>query len=701
MTESDNRLLDAALKYAKRGWAVFPLNGKKPFKGTHGFKDATLDAKQIRRWWKQWPEANVGIACNSKRGPIVVDLDGITGLAFMNELGLPDTRIATTGKKTKQHLYYDAPLDDVSIGRHIRPFGKDITLDILGNGGYVVAPPSLHPETGRRYQWVSKTSLERFPEILIEKLKEKDKSHQSAAPLPAKIGEGERDNLLTSLAGSMRRRGASESAILAALREENETRVDPPLPDADLKRIAKSIARKDPVIAREHLTDLGNARRFIMRYEDQVRAIVAQRRPWMMWDNARWQPDVTGEIERFAKHTVRAIYSEAARIENEEKREDVIKHASKSESAGKIRAMLELASTEPEISTTPAMLDANPWLFNVSNGTIDLRTGDIRPHRRADLITKISPVVYDPKAQAPRWEKFMLEIMNNDKELVGFLQRAVGYALTGDIREECLFFCYGQGLNGKSTFLETLRALFGEYARQSDFSSFLSSRGEGPRNDIARLHGARLVTASEADAERGFDARIIKLLTSSDTIVARKLYEEATEFKSQHKLFLAANHKPIVKEQTKGFWRRIHLVPFTQIFDKGQRDKRLAKKLVKELPGILNWAIEGCTLWRGEGLKAPTAVRQATKSYREENDILGEFLAHACKLNPEAWTSSPNLYRAFTDWWTATRGPRSQPVSMGWFSRLLSERPEFTPKKRAHVRGWHGIEVKLNFRNDQ
>jgi putative DNA primase/helicase len=697
--------LAAALRYAGRGWRVFPLHGKKPY-FTGGFHKATTDRKQIRKWWRKWPTANVGIACDSQHGPIVVDVDGPSGLKLVEDLDLEETREASTGKKTKIHLYYAPTLDSTKIKRSLRPFkatnknkGKNgkIEIDILGDGGYVVAPPSVHPDTGRKYKWDFKTSLAVFPEELLEMLK-KAKKFTAAEPLPKKINEGERDNLLTSLAGTMRRRGASESAILAALREENETRVVPPLPDKDLRRIAKSIAKNEPAINKEHLTDLGNARRFIIMYEDKVRSVMANRRPWLLWDTQRWTPDVTGEVERMAKQVVRRIYYEAGQIHDEEERDNVLKHAARSESAPRIRAMLELAATEPELSTTTPMLDGNVWLFNVQNGTIDLRTGKMKPHDKNDLITKLAPVEFDPDATAPLWDKFLREVMQEDDELIDFLQRAVGYSLTGDTREQCLFFCYGQGSNGKSTFLETLRALFGEYARQSDFSTFLSSRGEGPRNDLARMHGARLVTASEADTERGFDARIIKLLTGDDTIVARKLYEELTEFRPQHKMFLAANHKPIVKEQTEGFWRRIRLIPFMAVFTKERRDKRLAKKLIKELPGILNWALEGCMMWRKEGLLVPKSVAKATHTYRDENDILGDFIGHACVIDPDGWTSSPELYRAFTDWWTDTRGPRSQPISMGWFSRLLSERPEFAAKKRKHLRGWKGLSLKLNSR---
>lgn len=683
----------AALAYARRGWAVLPLNGKRPYLGTHGLSEATTDVTQIRRWWKRWPDANVGIACSSEHGPIVLDVDGPSGARLVDVLLLPTTRAAKTGSG-KMHYYFDPLEDRTPVPRTIKVKrdGLKYDLDVLGDGGYVIAPPSVNPETGRPYRWANKARLASLPRVVLQLVHvSRNGSKAPAAPLPPIVHEGERDTLLTSLAGSMRRRGASEDAILAALREENATRVVPPLEDRQLKKIAKSIASKAPAGHGENLTDLGNARRFVAQHREVVRSSGSGRAPWRIWDGTRWVPDETGEVERLAKATVRSLYAEASQAADGDVAESILKHAAKSESAARLRGLLELAATEPELVVTPDMFDADPWLFNVENGTIDLRTGTIRPHRKEDLITKLAPIEYSPSATCPRWEKFLVEVMAGDDELVEFLRRAIGYAMTGDTREQCLFFCYGQGANGKSTFLEVARALFGGYAQQADFGSFMARTGDGPRNDLARMRGARLVTASEAPSDKGFDEATLKRLTGDDAIVARRLYEEFFEFRPQHKIFLAANHKPIVKEQTVAFWRRMRLIPFTVIFPPEKRDKYLTSKLHAELPGILNWALAGCKAWREEGLNEPKAVRLATKSYREENDVLGEFFAACCSLKPTGWVSTPELYRAFTQWWLETRGPRSTPISMGWFGRMLGERPELVPTKHRQTRGWSGV----------
>lgn len=688
-----NECLRSALGLARRGWAVFPLNGKVPFRGSHGHRDATVDTDVIRDWWRRRPNANVGIACNSTSGPIIVDIDGPLGEREVKRLGLPATRMATSGRPNRRHLYFNPPEDETQVSRTIkvRP-----DLDVLGDGGYVIAPPSLRLN-GKRYRWLNDLDLAPLPSVIVKmvqmKRQEQGKNALSAPPLPEILPEGQRDDMLTSLAGSMRRRGASEESILAALRQENEDKCVPPLPDAQLRKIAKSIARKPPAGYDEHYTDLGNARRFILQHQDDVRNVRIWRRPWLLWDGTRWTPDLTGEVERMGKATVRRLYQEAAHVSDEDLRNKLLKHAQQSESSASLSNMLALAATEPEVALPAEAFDNDTNLFNVENGTLDLNTGKLHAHRREDLITKLAEVEYQPKAEAPRWDRFMREITKGDDELVKFLQRAVGYSLTGDTREQCLFFCYGQGGNGKSTFLETIRLLMGDYGQQADFTTFLAKRSDGPRNDLARMRGARLVTAVEAHGDRNFDETVIKQLTGSDTITARKLYEELFEFKPMHKIFLAANHKPIVKEQTEAFWRRMKLIPFLATFskEKHNRNDKLGKILEKELSGILNWALEGTRMWRTEGLGSCKAVERATASYREENDVLGEFFAARCQLIDTGWSSTSDLYRSFSEWWLETRGPRVPPFAPGWFGRLLSERSELRPLKQQRVRGWRGI----------
>jgi putative DNA primase/helicase len=698
-----NSLLKAALRYANRyGWRVFPLDGKEPrVKG--GFRSATTDERTIRKWWKKWPDANIGIACDSEHGPIVVDLDEpkgdeISGFKFLKRLELPREGLVTRSAISREgrlHLYFLPMRNDTRLKRMIRPFthkGKKVAIDILGDGGYVVAPPSIHPDTEEPYRWESKIDMAPFPPRLFRFMQKKN-IKQIAPPLPTIIREGERDQLLTSLAGTMRRRGASPRAILEALRIENASRVRPPLSDDQLQKIAKSIGSKDPETEKENLTDLGNVRRFVAQHHERLRAILSKKSsPWFTWVGSHWEPDRTGEAMRLAKQTVRSIHQEAERISDEEERGALLQHAYKSEGAERIRAIIDLAKTEPEISIREEQLDRDQWLFNCQNGTVDLSSGRLLKHKKTDYITKLSPVEFQRRATAPRWLAFLDDIFAGDEALIGFIKRAIGYTLTGDIREHALFFCYGQGRNGKSTFMETIRELMSDYSVQADFSTFQSTRNDGPRHDLARMRGARMVSAIEARGDRSFDETVVKQMTGGDTVTARNLYESSFEFKPQFKLWLAANHLPLVREQTEAFWSRILMIPFTVVIPAHKRKKNLSRRLIQELPGILNWALEGCEEWKKNGLMAPDTVRKAISDYKEEYDVLSEYFKERCKLDRDEWTPRSQLYQSFADWWQETRG--RNPFSHTVFNRMLSERTDIRPRKRDGIRGWRGVGVR-------
>jgi putative DNA primase/helicase len=287
--------------------------------------------------------------------------------------------------------------------------------------------------------------------------------------------------------------------------------------------------------------------------------------------------------------------------------------------------MLARAQAERGVAITHNALEVDPWRLTVMNGTLDLRTGEMGEHRREDLYTRFVPVEYDPVAECREWLVFLNRVLNGNEELIAFLQRAMGYSLTGSTGEQCLFFLHGSGANGKSTFLEILRALLGDYAVQADFATFLENRNDGPRNDIARLFGARVVTSSEVGEGKKVNESLVKSLTGTDRVAARFLYAEAFEFLPTFKLWLAANHKPVIRGTDTAIWRRIRLVPFTVEIPEGERDPELPNRLRAELPGILAWAVQGCLLWLESGLGVPDQVRAATDAYRRESDILGAF----------------------------------------------------------------------------
>jgi len=454
------------------------------------------------------------------------------------------------------------------------------------------------------------------------------------------------------------------------------------------KHIEDRANAQDPLDAL-HTTDLGNARRFLIAHGPDLHYCHPLQR-WFVWDGTRWREDQTGEVVARAKATVRAMYAEAANEDDDRRRKDLARHALKSEAAQKIRAMTELLKTEPGIPVLPEELDQDPWLLNCQNGTLDLRTGELRSHDRRDLITKLAPVVYDPNATCPEWFRFLDRIMAGRADLVTFLQRAVGYALTGLTDERVLFILHGSGANGKSTFLETIALLLGDYAARTTADTVLARDRDAIPNDIARLRGARFVYASEAEEGRRLAEARIKDLTGGDTITARFLHQEWFEFRPEFKLWLGTNHKPVIRGTDPAIWDRIRLVPFDVRIPESERIPRreLMARFEAELPGILAWSVRGCLEWQKHGLGMPAEVREATGAYRAEMDVLAQFLEECCIVNPLAKAKAGDLYRAYSEWCEAN-GER--PLSQRNFGMRLTERGFERRRSTGGPFWWYGI----------
>jgi putative DNA primase/helicase len=435
-------------------------------------------------------------------------------------------------------------------------------------------------------------------------------------------------------------------------------------------------------------TDLGNAERFVREHGEDVR-YCAEIKKWFIWNGKLWDRDSSGEIYRRAKKTVREMLVEAAHIESEEVRKALVKHERRSESENRIKAMVNVAQSESGIPIRLTDFDANPMLFNVQNGTIDLRKGELRKHRREDLISKISPVTFNPLASAPLWGSFIKRITNGSAGLAEYLARTVGYSLTGETIEHALFLLYGTGANGKSTFLEALRYVMGDYATTADFGAFLTSKGQGIRNDIARLKGARFVTATESEAGKRMAESLVKQLTGGDQVSARFLYGEFFEFHPAFKLFLGTNHRPKVIGSDEGIWRRIRLIPFTVTIPLSERDKKLTAKLKSEAQGILNWAIAGLRDWFDGGLKDPAEVLAATSEYRQREDAIAHFLESCCTLQSDAGAGSEALYKQYCNWAAANN---EYLLNSRDFSKTLEEKG-FVKKHTAQGTKWFGIAV--------
>lgn len=315
-------------------------------------------------------------------------------------------------------------------------------------------------------------------------------------------------------------------------------------------------------------------------------------------------------------------------------------------------------------------LDVDPFLLNVLNGTIDLKTGQLRPHRPEDFITKIAPVHYDPEARCDLFLQFLNQIFKADDELIAFVQRAIGYALTGSVREQVFFLLYGTGANGKSTFMELLVAGLGDYAIAAPPGLLLKKKHEGHPTDLADLFGARFVTTSEVKTDARWDEERIKSLTGGDTIKARRMREDFWSFSPTHKIFISTNHKPATNDSSIGFWRRVRMIPFTTTIPEDQRDPKLLDKLKAELPGILAWAVRGCLEWQRLELGTAAAVEKATADYRAESDQVAEFLQDSCELGPSYKVQAKALYTVYYDW---CNGRKEAPNSVKAFGTRMRE----------------------------
>lgn len=444
----------------------------------------------------------------------------------------------------------------------------------------------------------------------------------------------------------------------------------------------------------EFATDGGNAQRLIRLHKNSIKYCHTFKK-WMFWDGHRWKIDGDGSAYRFCDDVIREIYSEAAGSMDSKDRQEWAKFAIRSDSGRGYRDMLFLASFNKAIAITSDLLDVNPWLLNTKNLTIDLKTFDAREPSREDLITKSIGARYDPTAKCSLWMKFLNKIFGGDLELINYVQRAVGYSLTGSMVEQIYFFCHGTGANGKSVFLATLRALLGDFAKQASFDTFLIQHTAKVRNDLAALAGARIITASEAEEGARLSMQVIKSWTGGDPITARFLFGEDFTFKPTGKIWLAANTKPVISERNYAAWRRVHLIPFLVTIQLEEQDREMENKLLDELPGILVWALEGLKEYHRIGLQPPEAVKAATDAYRRENDSLAAFVSECCEVQKLAICKNSDLFNAYLNF-TGMGGFES--LSQRKFSEDLGNKPGVRSTRDMHGMVWHGVDLKSNWK---
>jgi putative DNA primase/helicase len=716
----------------------------------NGFKNATTSLRRAEAWWGKTPSANIGIATGARSGLIILDVDPRNGGTDSLERlrakygPLPDTVQVLTG--SGEHYYFKSP-KGTTLHSKLEGYPG---LDIKSEGGHVIGAGSLHAN-GRRYEFEASSHpddipLAECPPWLLE-LAAKPREVTLPTTATAKtvpLGKAALDFVANGAPkGQQRGRAvaagrnylsaghAPEQAVDALMRAFDASPQDaedpwtrehaesiigsllktpaPPLPELHVPPSASTTESRNGHLHGETIppksnepfrfTDLGNAERFAHLHQAGLR-YVYQWKSWVAWDGKRWSLDGLADAERAAHKTVRSIYDDAEKVIGDTAQEKMKAWALKSEAAGHLDAILRRGRALPGISAAPSGFDRTDWKLNLLNGTLDLRAGELLPHDPNDMITKLAPLNFDRNAACPLWEATLERNLAGRQDIITFLQRAAGYSLTGAVWEHVFFFLYGLGRNGKSTFIETLLAMLGDYAMEAA-PDLLMSQGENNQRhptERADLYGKRLVVCVESESGRRLSEGFVKQATGGDRIRARRMHQDFFEFDPTHKLFLVSNYRPIVKGTDEGIWSRPKLVHFNVTIPKEERDPQLKEKLRKEWPGILNWALKGCLEWQEEGLAIPEEVEAATKEYRDEMNPLADFIADCCELLPTASVSNPTIREAYDNWCETNK--EKYPLGPKQFAQRLATLEGVTPGRVGKERNWHGIGVKLRERDE-
>ena len=388
--------------------------------------------------------------------------------------------------------------------------------------------------------------------------------------------------------------------------------------------------------------------------------------------------------------------SERRNQHNNHLKEAIERWALRSQNLPRINAMITMAASLPELRISADQVDQHPHLLTVRNGTIDLRTGTLREHRQQDFITLLLDVDYHADAHAPRWERFIAEATDGDREMANFLQLLAGYCLTGEVYDRRAFFLVvGPKGSGKTTFVEALREVWGEYAATADVSTFLERDGSRISNDLARLRGKRLVAAGELPEQGRLAADLIKRITGKDTITARFLYQEYFEFRPVFKLVLSSNYVPALSASDDAVWDRVSIVPFEAVVPPERREPNLLEQLLAEREGILAWAVQGAVRFYREGLRLPTAVTRKTQEVRDEMDLVGQFLAEQCILDPRWSTRAGELYQRFRYWCIEEQGvPPHAVMKQNMFGRELTRHGLKRDPRHDRPRSYLGVALR-------
>lgn len=638
---------------------------KRPFmKGWQHMDKPGLTQDETKSWLKQGGWTGLVIP----KGYIVIDIDDAQEGEIIYKALLADQLHFHAIKTVRGYQFF--------FGDNGKIKGQDATVLMaagcvgdyrLAERGQIVLPSDN--TKGREWVRIVDGPLSEMP-IYFERLKKLNKENR---PFPVPMSEGGRNNTLYAHACRLVEFGFKQDEVHEITSFTNKYFFVPSLKHQEYIATLKSALHHEPSgknyglppaappanqtqpkkEPKFNLTEMGNAERLVHRNGLNLKYCI-EFEEWLLWNGKTWIEDKKKQIERIAIKTFREMFGEAAKEEDMARRNELVKWAQSSEKSSVF--LNSISRAEAMLPISQEELNTDRYKLNCSNGVVDLRTGELLPHDRNYFMTKNTHVEYDPNASCPTWVAFLESIMKDEQgtvkqELIDFLQKAIGYTLTGDTSEQVAFFLWGTGRNGKSTFINIVKEILGDYGKQTNSDTFTSKQNDnGINNDVARLHSARFVSAVESEDGQKLSEALIKQLTGGEPITARFLRKEFFEFLPEFKIFFTTNHKPIVKGDDEGIWRRIRLVPFTHTVPKEDVDKHLPEKLRNELPGIFRWAVDGCMKWQQEGLGEPEEVKAATDEYKEEMDLLSNFLDEHCVIMPAAKVSVNEIHKIYMKW---------------------------------------------------
>lgn len=708
---------EAVNKYKNNGWVAIKVAPQSKSPTTPNWPDTALSDVNPSTFDEN---SNIGILLGApSNGLVDIDLDCKEAVLAAPHL-LPKTNLIF-GRQSKKSSHYLYQVADAG-STHKYQANKATLLEYRSTGSQTIFPPSINP-SGELVEFVSDGPP---TQISRQELTQAASRLASACLIAQHWKSGVRHDLALALAGGLLNSGWSEDSIKDFITAVCAASEDTELADRldAIKSTTQRKALKQPVqgwpsfaelvgldtitqltewlgvaLSKEDkkslpsefgMTDLGNAERFVKQHGEVLRH-GQDMNVWLAWNGSYWSVDAKNEAALMAQETAKSLWDNVKLAKNKHEEDELLSWARSSNNNGKIKAIQELA--RPQLAIHSNKLDSHPFLLNCTNGTLNLETGSLKPFDKHDWLTKKVGITFDKQASCPTFKAFLEKIFNKDVELIEFVQRAIGYSLSGSTGEQCLFITYGTGANGKSTLLNILREITGEYGCTTPMETLIAKKANGAvPNDIARLRGMRLVTASEGEANQKIAASLIKQLTGGDPMTARFLHKEYFEFKPECKLWIATNHKPKMKGNDPAIWRRVFLLPFNVTIPKAEQDPALPEKLKAELEGILAWAVEGFQKWQKDGLRPPKAVTAAVAEYQLEMDYVKRFADDVLIPMPGKNLSKAEVHSAYQKWIQENDG---EDIRMPEFNKEL-ERLGYKAKRSTggkHV--WQNVGFEL------